>query len=184
MEALKQKNIQKILVIFLIILCILAGSILQIAEKISKQIGNTTLPEGAVQELVLSAPKLAVFETPICMECPTYPYEIQVPNGTGMKDGMICGVIDDITFRIMETELSLDCIMEDLLPRTVNQPVIGYAPKYEKMLNKEGYLYDMKAAYQVGAVETKISVRKLTAYTCAYMLYLEKGKQLVFYASV
>lgn len=184
MRVIKQKNIRKYLVAFLVILCVLAGFILQIAGKISKQIGNSGFPEGDVQELVLSAPDLAVFELPICLECPTYPYEIQVPEGTEIKEGLICGSVDGIAFRIMETDLSLDNVMGDLLPRVVNQPVLGYVPKYEKVLHKEGYLYDKKAAYQAGIVETKISVRKLTAYTCAYMLYLEKGKQLVFYASV
>ena len=180
---IKKHGIQN-LAMFIVVVCIAAGLVIGIGSWVLQRIPAVELPQGSVQVFASAVPQIQPTYASVYMECPTYPYQIQVPGKTKIKDAMLMGVFDDITYVIAETELDLERAMEDILPRAVNQPVLGYQPKYEKELHKEGYLCDKKVTYQVGWVETKISVRRVTEYTCAYMLYLDDGLQLVFYASV
>ena len=173
----------KQLAVLLLVLSITGGLVLNITGSILKSLKKTKLPEGEIQELMRSMPDLEIDYPAIYRSCPTYPYQIKVPEGTEQKDGILSGVKNGITYLIVETSGSLDELMRDTLPRAVSQPVLGYVPKYEEGISKDGYLYDKRASYQVGLVQTKISVRYVTAYTCAYMLYLDKGMKLVLYAS-
>lgn len=180
---IKKHGIQN-LAMFIVVVCIAAGLVIGIASWVLHRIPAVVLPQGSVQAFASAVPQMEPTYASVYMECPTYPYQIRVPEKTKIKDVMLMGVFDDITYLIAETGLDLDRAMEDILPRAINQPVLGYQPKYEKELHIDGYLCDKKATYQVGWVETKINVRRVTEYTCAYMLYLDDGLQLAFYASV
>lgn len=183
MRWLTEKEHLKYLAVLLIAVCIIGGLVFRMAGKVSRQFSAMEMPKGAVQELVSREPETEQTYVAAYMACPTYPYQIQVPEGTVEKDGMLQGVMDDIYYIVAEATASIDDLMQDTLPRVLNQPVLGYAPKYEKDIGRDGYLYEKKASYQVGQVRTKINVRSVTEYTCAYMVYLEKDMQLVFYAS-
>lgn len=183
MRWLTEKKHLKHLALFLSAVCLIGGLVFRTAGKVSGLFSNMELPRGAVQELVSQKPDMEGAYTASYMACPSYPYRIQVPEGTVEQDGMLLGVMDDIYYIVTETTASFDGLMQDTLPRVLNQPVLGYVPKYEKAIGKDGYLYEKKASYQAGQVRTKISVRSVTEYTCAYMLFLDRGMQLVFYAS-
>ena len=178
----KQERVKQ-LAVFVVVLCILGGLFLSITGEISKSLRRMELPQGEVQELVRSMPDMGVSYPEICIQCPTYPYQVRVPEGTEQKDGMLFGKINGISYIIAETAGTLKEMMQDTLPRTLNQPVLGYAPRYEESVGKDGYLYDKKASYQAGPVQTKISVRSVMEYTCAYMLYLDHDRKLIVYAS-
>ena len=178
----KQERVKQ-LAVFVVVLCILGGLFLSITGEISKSLRRIELPQGEVQELVRSMPDMGVSYPEICIQCPTYPYQVRVPEGTEQKGGMLFGKINGISYIIAETAGTLKEMMQDTLPRTLNQPVLGYAPRYEESVGKDGYLYDKKASYQAGPVQTKISVRSVMEYTCAYMLYLDHDRKLIVYAS-
>lgn len=172
------------LLVFAAIVCILGGLIVSIAGNISVPLGRMKLPKGEVKELPLSPPNLELSYSASYMPCSTYPYQVRVPETTEQKGGMLVGEKDGISYVIAEAEGSLEDMIQDILPRVINQPVLGFVPKYENAVSRDGYLYDKKASYRAGKIQTKVSVRCVTEYTCAYMLYLDRGRNLVVYASV
>lgn len=183
MKWVTEKDYLKYIALLLSAVCLIGGLIFRIATNVSGQFRDMEQPRGAVQDLVSQKPDMESTYLATYMVCPSYPYQIQVPEGTVEKDGMLLGVIDDIYYIVAESTATFDDLMQDTLPRILNQPVLGYVPKYEKEIGRDGYLYEIKASYQAGQVRTKISVRSVTEYTCAYMLFLDRGMQLVFYAS-
>lgn len=175
----------KLVAVFAIALCVIGGLLFSIVGKLSKQVSVVGLPQGHLNSLFgeesQDGPIKVVLDAQY-MQCPTLPYLVQVPRGMEEKDGMLIGEKDGIRYIVCEDNRDFVELMEDALPRVLNQPVLGYRPKYTGNAYERGKIRDRLAAYQVGQVETKVSVRTITEYTCAYALYFDEVP-LVFYAS-
>lgn len=179
----KNKKVFWLLTAFLILTGVIAGLLFRLGIHISKDLPDASYPKGAVQELILQAPAVEGHKDFMEITCPTYPYKVLMPIDTVEKNNIFFGKNDGITFLMMETNASFDELMGHFLPKEICHPVLGKEPDYEKEFSKDGYLYGQKASYQMGTVETKISVRKIKTYTCGYLLDLGEGRNIVFYAS-
>ena len=175
----------KLVAVFAIALCVIGGLLFSIIGKMTKQVSVVGLPQGHLSALFGEHNDDGPIDVTLdaqYLQCPTLPYLVQVPRGMVEKDGMLIGEKDGIRYIVCEDNRDFGELMQDVLPRVLNQPVLGYRPKYTGNTYERGYVGDKLAAYQVGQVETKISVRTITEYTCAYALYFDTVP-LVFYAS-
>ena len=181
---MKEKHV-KYIAVTLTLMAVTAGLFLNIMKKTSDVAIGFGYPESGLKSTGITQNPGHVKEyLTMWMQCPVIPVMLALPEGTEVKNGMLIGTHDNISYIVAVCDENPEELLGDSLPRMVNRPVLGHIPEYEEMVTDTGYVKDSFYRYHAGYVETKISVRTLTEYVLAYcMEFALYEKELVFYAS-